>query len=29
MRMHNPPHPGKIIKAPCLDSLDLTVTGAA
>ena len=29
MRMHNPPHPGKIIKALCLDPLDLSVTEAA
>lgn len=29
MRMHNPPHPGKIIKALCLDPLGLTVTAAA
>ena len=29
MRMNNPPHPGKIIKALCLDPLGLTVTDAA
>jgi addiction module HigA family antidote len=29
MRMHNPPHPGKIIKALCLDPLGLGVTEAA
>ena len=29
MRMHNPPHPGKIIKSLCLDPLGLTVTDAA
>ena len=29
MRMHNPPHPGKIIKALCLDPLGLSVTAAA
>jgi len=29
MRMHSPPHPGKIIKALCLDPLGLTVTKAA
>ena len=29
MRMHNPPHPGRIIKALCLDPLGLTVTEAA
>lgn len=29
MRMHNPPHPGEIIKALCLDPLGLTLTEAA
>ena len=29
MRMHNPPHPGKIIKGLCLDPLGLSVTEAA
>ena len=29
MRMHNPPHPGEIIKELCLDPLGLTVTAAA
>jgi addiction module HigA family antidote len=29
MRMHNPPHPGEIIKALCLDPLKLSVTEAA
>jgi antitoxin HigA-1 len=29
MRMHNPPHPGKIVKALCLDPLGLSVTEAA
>ena len=29
MRMHNPPHPGKIIKALCLEPLGLSVTDAA
>ena len=29
MRMHNPPHPGKIIKSLCLDPLGLSVTAAA
>ena len=28
-RMHNPPHPGEIIKELCLDPLGLTVTAAA
>ena len=27
--MHNPPHPGEILKALCLDPLDLTVGEAA
>ncbi len=29
MRMHNPPHPGEIIRELCVEPLDLTVTGAA
>ena len=29
MLMHNPPHPGVIIKKLCLEPLDLTVTDAA
>jgi len=29
MRMHNPPHPGEIIRALCLEPLGLTVTQAA
>lgn len=29
MKMHNPPHPGEILKALCLDPLDLSVTRAA
>src|SRR5881396_4425350 len=29
MRMHNPPHPGEIIKTLCLEPLGLTVTQAA
>jgi antitoxin HigA-1 len=29
MRMHNPPHPGEIIKSLCLDPLELSVTDAA
>lgn len=29
MRMHNPPHPGEIIKALCLEPLGLTVTQSA
>lgn len=27
--MHNPPHPGEVLKALCLDPLNLTVTAAA
>ena len=29
MRMHNPPHPGEIIKALCLEPLAISVTDAA
>ncbi|PEN05533.1 addiction module antidote protein, HigA family [Longimonas halophila] len=29
MPMHNPPHPGEIIREECLKPLDLTITGAA
>ena len=29
MRMHNPPHPGEIIREFCVEPLDLTVTDAA
>jgi addiction module HigA family antidote len=29
MRMHNPPHPGEIIKTLCLQPLGVTVTQAA
>lgn len=29
MRMHNPPHPGEIIKTLCLEPLNITVTEAA
>ncbi len=29
MRMHNPPHPGEIIREFCVESLGLTVTDAA
>ncbi len=29
MLMHNPPHPGEMIKELCLDPLGLTVTSAA
>jgi antitoxin HigA-1 len=29
LRMHNPPHPGEILRELCLAPLGLTVTGAA
>ncbi|MHC1726709.1 MAG: HigA family addiction module antitoxin [Syntrophobacteraceae bacterium] len=29
MKMHNPPHPGEIIRNMCLEPLGLTVTAAA
>ena len=29
MNMHNPPHPGEIVKMDCLESLGLTVERAA
>jgi addiction module HigA family antidote len=29
MRMHNPPHPGEILKTLCLEPLDVSVTEAA
>jgi antitoxin HigA-1 len=29
MKMHNPPHPGEILKELCLKPLNLTVTEAA
>ena len=29
MAMHNPPHPGEIIRELCIEPLDLTVTKAA
>lgn len=29
MRMHNPPHPGEILKTLCLEPLGITVTDAA
>lgn len=28
MLMHNPPHPGEIIKELCLDPLELSITAA-
>ena len=29
MTMHNPPHPGEVIRELCIEPLGLTVTGAA
>jgi addiction module HigA family antidote len=29
MTMHNPPHPGEVLRALCLEPLNLTVTDAA
>jgi antitoxin HigA-1 len=29
MKMHNPPHPGEVLKALCLEPLELSVTRAA
>ena len=29
MKMHNPPHPGEVLKTLCLEPLGLTVTAAA
>lgn len=29
MRMHNPPHPGEILKSLCLEPLGVSVTDAA
>ncbi len=29
MQMHNPPHPGEVIRDLCLEPLDLSVTEAA
>jgi antitoxin HigA-1 len=29
MKMHNPPHPGEVIRELCLEPLELTVTDAA
>jgi antitoxin HigA-1 len=29
MRMHNPPHPGEVLKGLCLEPLELSVTEAA
>ena len=29
MTMHNPPHPGEVLRALCLEPLNLTITAAA
>jgi addiction module HigA family antidote len=29
MKMHNPPHPGEVLKSLCLEPLNLTITEAA
>jgi addiction module HigA family antidote len=29
MQMHNPPHPGEVLRELCLDPLELSVTDAA
>lgn len=29
MKMHNPPHPGEVLKELCIDPLELTITDAA
>lgn len=29
MKMHNPPHPGEVLKALCLEPMGITVTQAA
>ena len=29
MKMHNPPHPGEVLRELCLDPLELTITEAA
>ena len=29
MKIHNPPHPGEIIRQLCLEPLEMTVTDAA
>ena len=29
MKMHHPPHPGEVLKALCLEPLNLTVTETA
>jgi len=29
MKMHNPPHPGEILRELCLEPLNITITDAA
>ena len=29
MKMHNPPHPGKVLRELCIEPMGLSVTGAA
>ncbi len=29
MQMHNPPHPGEVLRELCMEPLELSVTGAA
>ena len=29
MKMHNPPHPGEVLKTLCLEPLNITITEAA
>ena len=29
MKMHNPPHPGEVLRELCLEPLELTITDAA
>jgi addiction module HigA family antidote len=29
MKMHNPPHPGEVLRSLCLAPFGLTITGAA
>ena len=29
MKMHNPPHPGEVLKELCIEPLELTITDAA
>ena len=29
MKMHNPPHPGEVLRELCIEPMELTITGAA